>query len=225
MRAIGLIVVVTAAPAFAQPSAVLDMRIRFQHGDPTWHDVVPLSPGATYECALFVSFSEGYGLGGLSTAIVGTSSDSMPGTVDFASAGQGRQTPFTVGPSPTEVFMTSNGFRIDREGDLADSPTQGILLSQVPPNFAGNDFSTANPALVYRFLFTASGTSFPFETVIDAPVSQLHNGRVSVFVGSDSPQSLNITNVVSDPARIVLPSPASLLVLGVLAWLPRRRVC
>lgn len=208
--------------ASAAPTAVLDLVVR-QQGEAAWQDTVLHAMSgmpAVYECAIFVSFTEGAAFAAAEFNITGTGAPTLT-TVDASGTGLGALAPFDAASSTAGVFWSGDSFRIDDVMDIADDPAEGLAVVQLPPVLSGPDFNTQNPVMVFRFDLTIEMTdTFDLHLNIDE-IAGL--AVYTTTTGAGGTDGLDLSDISADGARIVVPAPAAWLAFAPAALVGTRR--
>lgn len=188
-------------------------------GGATWSSQISGNPGTVIQMGIFMTGPQDvYGMGGATlrlTAegdITGTTASFAPGT------STGRVGPFNFGAATNAIFTTASGFRIDAASDAANASTgAGMTFFQRDPASAGAGFSTANPALVFRFDILLGNEGNGMTLTLD----QLSRDVATYYSSASStrPSSAGATLI---GASILIPAPASFL-LAVIAPVVLRR--
>jgi hypothetical protein len=195
-------------------------------GGATWHSGVSVNRGTVVQVGIFMSGTGGvYGLGGATLRLNATGAQ---GDVAQFAAGTdtGRVGPFNFGSATNAIYNTAGGFRIDAASDPDNTNTSaGMTFFQRDPSSGGATFSTANPALVFRFdLFTGAGGS---DRSLIFSLDELSRGVATYYSSSNATRPTQAAAALSGGTVFigVIPTPASpaLFVLGMLAAHRRRR--
>jgi hypothetical protein len=140
-----------------------------------------------------------------------------------AGTAMGRVGPFNFGAATNAIFANSDGFRIDAASDAANSSTgAGMTFFQRDPASAGAGFSTANPALVFRFdVITQAGGNM---RIIHLSLDELSRG-VGSYYSSSSATGPTTASVSLEHGTIGLgiPTPGAAAVMGLAGMVGARR--
>ncbi|QOJ00789.1 MAG: hypothetical protein HRU70_09905 [Phycisphaeraceae bacterium] len=222
----GLVAVAGLASGASAQSAFMDLKV---WDGSAWVNDVAVLPGTVVQAAMFIGFSEGYGLSGAVYQIRGFGGVAGDG-VDIASAGLGRQAPFNFGAATQAVFGDGTNWRIDASSDAANSRNAGIATAQNSPPNLGVGFNTDNPALVYRFDIVVSADGTIRSIQLEAPLSELKGatstapGVIGVYTSNQASRGTNYSDVTTDGATIrVVPTPGALALLGLGGLVAGRR--
>lgn len=220
MKKIAALLTVAGLAAGANAQSVqIDLKVSTDGTN--WQDAVEVLPGTTVQGAMFINWSGGYGFAGIVTNITG----SGLAAGDSASiAGGGRQTPWTFGAATDAVYASGNSFRIDAASDVNNSNEQGIAILQNTPSAAGTNYSTVNPALVYRFSIIIGAVDTDRTITLESLLSEVKRGVASIHSSSTSTRGTNVSNLSTDGASIrVVPAPSALALLGLGGLVAGRR--
>lgn len=211
-----------AVSGFATVSnAQLEISLRGStDGGVNWNSVILAAPGTVVQMGIFMAGpGDLHGLGGATlrlTAdgdITGTTASFAPGT------STGRVGPFNFGAATNAIFTTANGFRIDAASDAANTSTgAGMTFFQRDPASAGAGFSTANPALVFRFDVTLGAAGTGMTLTLD----QLSRGFATYYTSASSTRPTSVGATLSG-ASIIVPAPGAVAFLGAAPLVLRRR--
>ena len=202
----------------------LDVAVKFSaDGGATWSSNLLASGGSIIQGAIFMSGTGAiYGLGGATLRLTATGAQG-----DFAQFGAGTDTgrvgPFNFGAATNAIYNTAGGFRIDAASDPGNANTAaGMTFFQRDPSSGGAGFSTANPALVFRFDIVAMGSSERFITV---SLDELSNGVATYYSSSSATRSTRLSaTLTSGTLGLGIPTPSSLAMLAIGGFsLARRR--
>ena len=196
----------------------------------TWHSYVVCMPGNSVTVGLFASTTGAYAFASALYQIRGDWFLGSGDTIQISGPGLGRQSPFNFGASSEAVFTTPNSFRIDHSADAANSSNLSINSFQQSPPAAGDAFSTANPALLYKFnalMSNPDGSIINLSTPLDQITDSLGRFKVNIYADQNSPLGTRITALTVSGCTIdsYTPTPGtSTLLLAAAAWLsPHRR--
>ena len=200
----------------------LALSVKFSvDGGASWASHVSSVAGSVIQGAIFMSGDNVYGLGGATLRLTATSSGT-PVTATFgAGSDTGRVGPFNFGSATNAIYTTANGFRIDAASDPDNSNTAaGMTFFQRDPSSGGAIFSTANPALCFRFdVHISAGLGFASFTL-----DQLSRGVGTYYSGSAATRPTSASATLNG-GSIFAPTPSTLALtlLGPLVAARRRR--
>ena len=233
MKNVVALLAVAGVAAASNAQLTVNMDLKVWNGS-AWVDTVDVAYGSTVEVAMLIGWSGGnaYGLGGAVYNIQGTGlvggSVSISGAADAATGiaanllGRDRVAPFNFGAATQAVFTSGSNFRIDASADAGNSTAAGIATAQRDPVNGGVNFSTANPAVVYRFAVTVGNADGVVS--LSAPVNQVKNGVIGLFTSSLATRSTNVNSITTDGATInIIPAPGAVALLGLGALVAGRR--
>ena len=203
----------------------LDIAVKFStDGGATWSSYVDASRGSIVQGAIFMSGTgDIYGMGGATIRLTATGAQG-----DFAQFGAGTQTgrvaPFSFGAATNAIYNTAGGFRIDAASDADNSNAlAGMTFVQRDPSSGGAGFSTANPALAFRFdvVIQAGGDI----RAIDVSLDQLSNGVALYYSSSSATRGTRLSaTLTSGTIGVGIPTPGSFAMLAIGGFsLARRR--
>ena len=175
-------------------------------GGATWQSIVETLPGSVVQFGIFMSATNGdvWGLGGATMRLNAVGDIAGTTAVFAAGTSTGRVGPFNFGAATNAIFTTGSGFRIDAASDVTDSSTgAGMTFFQRDPSSGGAGFSTANPALVFRFdvLLGASGSGMTLT------LDQLSRDVATFYSSSSATRPTSIAATLSG-ATIIVPAVA-----------------
>lgn len=184
-------------------------------------------PGSTFEVGIWMSGDTSvYGMGGATLRLSGTGLAASDGAEFWpGDTTTGRVAPFDYGPATNAIFRDGpSTFRIDAASDAADSADAGMNFFQRDPALATpGTFSTANPALCFRFLFRLSAENITRE--IHFSLDQLAGGVASYYTAANARRAQSAAVTLESGTILVagIPTPGSLALFGVLAAMGGRR--
>lgn len=194
----------------------------------TWSGAVEAMPGSRVQVGIWMSGDAAiYGMGGATLRLTGNSL--LAGdTVEFAAGTDtGRVGPFNFGAATNAIFHdAADTFRIDAASDAANSgTTAGLTFFQRDPATAvPGTFSTANPALCFRFDFTLGAD--PTFRSIALELDQLSRGLASYYTAANASHPSTATAILKGAVIRNIPGPGSAalgVMLGMTAGRRRRR--
>jgi uncharacterized protein (TIGR03382 family) len=203
----------------------LTLSVKFStDGGATWSSQVFGGGGPIIQGAIFMSGDNVYGLGGATLRLSTTGGTAFDTAAFGAGTDTGRVGPFNFGSATNAIYSTANGFRIDAASDPDNNNTAaGMTFFQRDPSSGGATFSTANPALCFRFdiqVWSGGG-----DRVIVVALDQLSRG-VGTYYSSSSATRPTSASVVLNSGTIITPTPSTLALtlLGTVAASRRRRL-
>ena len=186
----------------------------------TWSSDVVATAGQVVQGALFISGDNVYGLGGGTMRLNGTGLQAGEGAAFGAGTDTGRVGPFNFGSATNAIFATAGAFRIDAAADAANNNTAaGLTFFQRDPSSGGASFSTANPALAFRFDVTTGGT----DHVISVALDQLSRGVATYYSSSSATRPTSVAAALNGGTITVVPTPATLALVGLGGLVASRR--
>lgn len=215
-----------AGSAMGQTSLELSVRLS-SDGGASWHSEISILPGSTVKVAVwaFGTGADYYGFGGatLRLRVLGVEhGDQMvfaPGTAT------GRVSPFDFGAATNAIYRDDpSTFRIDAASDAADaSTTAGMTFLQRDPATASpGTFSTADPAMVFRFDYVVGGDSFIGGQMFE--LDQLSRGVAGYYSSANASRVTTTSNVTFHSAFITpRPTPGPLAAFAAAAGLAHAR--
>ena len=216
--------------AFGAVSSVhaqsLNLAVKFSSdGGATWSSQVEAVRGSVVQGAIFMS-GEGqvYGLGGATLRLTATGAHQNDSAQFGAGTQTGRVGPFNFGAATNAIYTTADGFRIDAASDPENTnPQAGLTFFQRDPSSGGAGFSTANPALVFRFDVLISSANA--ERGIQISLDELSNGVASYYSSSSATRSTRLAATLSGGTIYagIFPAPGTLLAVCLGGVLTRRR--
>jgi|GEM_PF-2233353 len=210
-----------ATAAVAQPACLLDVRFSTD-GGMTWSNSGNANAGSTVQIGVFISAEGAYGVAGATYNVTGDNF-AAGDSVDIASAGLGRQIPWTFGAATQAVYTSGSNFRVDAANDAGDSVAAGIASTQRDPSSGGTAYSTANPGLVYRFNIVLGGV-FGRTMNVGTAVGQIKNGVIIYHSANNATRGTNSTNIATRGSAItIVPTPASMALVGLGGLVGARR--
>lgn len=218
---IALVGVAGLASAAMAQSALLNVRFSTD-GGATWQNSGDAFANSTVTIGVFLSVEGAYGVGGATYNVTG---DNMAAgdSIDIASAGLGRQLPWTFGAATQAVYTSGSNFRVDAANDAGDNVAAGIASTQRDPSSAGVNYSQANPGLVYKFNIVL-GSVFGREMHVGTALNQIKNGVIIYHSSSSATRGTNTTAVAVQGSTInVVPTPASMALVGLGGLVGARR--
>lgn len=226
MRLHGVVVAALLVGASGAAGQALHLSVRVSLDGAVWRDTVDALPGSAVQVGIWVAGDGMYGAGGATLRLTGTGSTLGDAVAFGAGTATGRVTPFNFGAATNAIYRDSPGtFRIDAAGDrLNTSVTRGMTFFQRDPvTAAPGSFTTANPALAFRFTVTLDGAAGPRSIAI--ALDQLARGAAAYYSGPQSSRVTLTQNVTFERGviNVQVPAPGALAVLGVAAARRRRR--
>lgn len=205
-----LAVVGMAAGANAETSISLLVS---NDGGATWATSVDAVPGSVVQCAIFVATTDGFGFGSASITAL-TATGTAGDTAAFAAGtATGRVAPFNFGAVTNAIFATANGFRIDASSDAGNSNTAaGMVFSQRDPSSAGAAYADGSQArLAFAFDVTVGAG---FNRSIDLAFGALVRGVATVHSSAQATRGTNVQAILNGASINVVPTPATLALVG-----------
>lgn len=200
----------------------LALSIKFStDGGATWASNVVANAGAVVQGAIFMSGDGVYGLGGATLRMNGTGLIAGEGAAFGAGTDTGRVGPFNFGSATNAIFASAGAFRVDASSDAANSNTAaGMTFFQRDPSSGGAGFSTANPALVFRFdVSTAAGA----DHLITVALDQLSRSVATFYSSSGATRPTSAAAALNAGTISVVPTPATLALVGLGGLVASRR--
>ena len=190
----------------------------------TWHSEVNALPGSTVKVAIWMSgAADIYGMGGATLRLTATGAGAGDSAAFAAGTDTGRVGPFNFGAATNAIFASAGGFRIDAASDAANNNSSAGLtfFQRDPATAAPGTFSTANPAMCFRFDVTvgADGTLRDISMALD----QLSRGLASYFTASNASRPATAGATLTGGVIHVVPTPATLALVGLGGLVAGRR--
>lgn len=212
-----------ASQAHAQNLA---LSVKFSiDGGATWVSDASANPGSVVQVGLFMSGDGVYGLGGATLRLTATGANALDTAVFAAGTDTGRVGPFNFGSATNAIFSNADGFRIDAASDAGNSNTAaGMTFFQRDPSSGGVVFSTANPALCFRF--DIHSVDVPgAERTITIDLDQVSRGVATYYSSSSATRPTSATVTLNSGILNLFPAPSTLTLalLGPLFAGRRRR--
>ena len=204
----------------------LAISVKFSiDGGATWQSNLVSVRGFGVQAAVFMSGDNIYGLGGATFRLTATGMNPLETVAFGAGTDTGRVGPFNFGAATNAIYTTSDGFRIDAASDPDNNNTAaGLTFFQRDPNSGGATFSTANPALCFRFDIQTAFIPGDFRN-ITVSLDQVSRGVATYYSSSSATRPTSASVTLNGGSIIFLPTPSSLtfVLLGFLAAGRRRR--
>lgn len=217
---IALVGVAGLAAAASAQNAVLNVKVSLDGVN--WLNHVDVNTGGTVHVGVFLSCEGAYGVGGATYNVTGDNF-AAGDAIDIASAGLGRQIPWTFGAATQAVYTSGNSFRVDAANDAGNSAAAGIASTQRDPSSGGANYSTANPGLVYKFDMSF-GDIFGRTLNVGTALDQIKNGVIIYHSSSSATRGTNTTAISTVGSTItVVPTPASMALVGLGGLVGARR--
>ena len=219
------VISLSAAALVAQAHAQnLAISVKFStDGGASWSSNVFGIPGSIVQVGLFMSGDNVYGLGGATFRLTATGAIPLETAIFAAGTDTGRVGPFNFGSATNAIYATGNGFRIDAASDPDNTNTAaGMTFFQRDPSSGGAVFSTANPALCFRFdIHTRAGPEHAIQIAID----QVSRGVATYYSSSSATRPTSASVTLNSGILNLLPTPSTLalVLLGPLVASRRRR--
>lgn len=211
-----------ASQAHAQNLAI---SVKFtSDGGATWSSFSTIGRGGVAEAGIFMSGdSRMYGIGGATLRLTAEGGQGDTAAFSFGTS-TGRVGPFNFGSATNAIYTTADGFRIDAASDPDNTNTSaGMTFFQRDPSSGGATFSTANPALVFRFqVFAGAGGS---DRSLRLSLDELSRGVATYYSSSNSTRPTQAAATLDGATLFIglFPSPSSLAPLSISFLLCRRR--
>jgi hypothetical protein len=189
-----------------------------------WVSEINALPGSTVQVGIWMGGDASiYGMGGATLRLTGTGAGAGDSAAFAAGTDTGRVGPFNFGAATNAIFASAGGFRIDAASDAANNNSSaGLTFFQRDPATATpGTFSTANPALCFRFDVSvgADGTLRDITMVLD----QLSRGLASYFTASNASRPATAAATLNGGVIHVVPTPATLALIGLGGLVAGRR--
>jgi hypothetical protein len=203
----------------------LSLSVQFStNGGATWsNDVTVNTPGTVVQARLSYAGDGVYGLGGATLRLTAQANIAGGGDTAAFAAGTdtGRVGPFNFGAATNAIFANADGFRIDAASDAANNNTgAGMTFFQRDPSSGGAGFSTANPAVVFRFDITIGAGP---DRNIAVALDQLSRGVGSYYTSSGATRPSTAAVTLNAGIIRVVPTPATLALVGLGGLVAGRR--
>jgi MYXO-CTERM domain-containing protein len=211
-----------AGVAAAANAQNLALSVKFSvDGGATWSSDVVANAGSVVQGAIFMSGDNVYGLGGGTMRMNGTGLIAGESAAFAAGTDTGRVGPFNFGAATNAIFATAGAFRIDASADAANTSTgAGMTFFQRDPSSGGANFTTANPALCFRFdIQTAVGADHSISVALD----QLSRGVATYYSSSSATRPTTAAAALNGGTIRVVPTPATLALVGLGGLVATRR--
>lgn len=194
----------------------------------TWQQsgVIEAIPGNVVQMAIFASGDLGYGFAAATLRLSGTNMVAGDRLTFGAGTSTGRVGPFNFGAATNAIYQDSaTDFRIDAASDPTNTNENAGLtfFQRDPATAAPGTFSTANPAMVFRFDYWLG--AFDRNLVTEMRLDQLSHGLATRYDSSSSSRGTSTSDVIlGGPVIIMIPAPASVMIgLAGVAAIGRRR--
>lgn len=213
MRTSAAILALSAGAVGAAADVSLDLSILLSYDGVNWSNMAFRLPGSVIQVGIFMSGAGGdvYGMGG-ATCRMNVTSAGLDDSLAFApGTATGRVGPFNFGAATNAIYRDTPGsFRIDAAADPENSNDRAGLtfLQRDPATATPGTFSTANPALVFRTVYTVGSDGGVFDTRLS--LDQLARGVAAYWSVSNSTRPTLTSNVTFGEAHIFLPAPGVL---------------
>lgn len=226
MRLHGVVVVASLFAAAGAAAQALHLNVLVSTDGSTWNSAVDALPGSTVQVGIWVSGDGMYGAGGATLRLTGNGATAGDVVAFGAGTATGRVTPFNFGAATNAIYRDTPGtFRIDAASDrLNTSTTRGLTFFQRDPvTAAPGVFTTANPALAFRFTVTLDGSAAGRSIAMS--LDQLARGTAAYFSSAQSSRVTLTSNVAfgTGTINVLVPTPGVLAVLGLAGAVRRRR--
>lgn len=195
-------------------------------GGSTWQSDAFALRGSSILVGIWMSGDANiYGMGGGTMRLNGTSMITGDSVAFADGTDTGRVGPFNFGAATNAIFRdTADTFRIDAASDAANSNSSaGMTFFQRDPATAvPGTFSTANPALCFRFNVTIGAAWAPDRDIVMS-IDQLSRGVASYFTAANASRPATAAATFSSAVIHVYPAPGSVAAMGLFAALSGRR--
>ena len=202
----------------------LNLAVKVSTDGANWSESVNVLPGATVQVGIWMSGDAAiYGMGGATLRLNGTGAAAGDTAAFAAGTDTGRVGPFNFGAATNAIFANAGGFRIDASSDAANSNSSaGLTFFQRDPATATpGTFSTANPALCFRFDVTIGADSSVRD--ITMALDQLSRGLASYFTAANASRPATAAATLTGGVIHVVPTPATLALVGLGGLVAGRR--